>query len=127
MRKRVTFFIVLPLILGGMCYIFFRTGSWFADIFPTSIKVVPERNLFRFLIAVSPDFLWAFSLGSFLYSFQQYNEKYWFSLLILMLLLFSEWLQLFTSRRFTFDYFDLIAAILAWLLSYSLRNRLYEK
>lgn len=82
--------------------------------------------MFLLFIGILPDFLWAFSLGAFLYSFEQYREKCWYSLLILALLLVSELIQMHLSR-FVFDYFDLAAAFLAWMLSYSTRNLLYER
>ena len=119
--------IFFPLLLGALCYVFFRTGSWFADLFPISIKVIPQNKMFLLLIGILPDFLWAFSLGAFLYSFEQYREKHWYSLLILALLLLSELIQLYLRSRFVFDYLDLAAAFFAWMLSYSTRNLLYER
>ena len=126
MQKRFALLIFFPLLLGSLCYVFFRTGSWLADIFPLSIKVIPDNKMFLLFIGILPDFLWAFSLGAFLYSFEQYREKCWYSLLILALLLVSELIQMHLSR-FVFDYFDLAAAFLAWMLSYSTRNLLYER
>ena len=50
--------IFFPLLLGALCYVFFRTGSWFADLFPISIKVIPQNKMFLLLIGILPDFIW---------------------------------------------------------------------
>jgi hypothetical protein len=127
MGKRILLLILLPLLIGALFYIFFRTGSWFSDFFPKYLKVNISNEAFKYVTGIAPDFCWSFSIGSFLYSHRDYSNKSWFHFFVLFILIFSELIQMWMPKYFLFDVFDLLAALAAWFLSFKLRKLFYEK
>ena len=110
---------------GVVIYVFFRKGVWLSDLFPSTVKIETGNNLL-FLINILPDFLWNFSLANFLFTFSP-TKKAYYNYLVLAVLLFAEVIQLFLTQYFTFDYFDLVAAFIAWGVSINLKNLFNEK
>ncbi|MFT3844376.1 MAG: hypothetical protein QM725_04935 [Lacibacter sp.] len=96
-----------------------------SDLFPSTVKIETGNNLL-FLINILPDFLWNFSLANFLFTFSPTTKAY-YNYLVLAVLLFAEVIQLFLRQYFTFDYFDLLAAFIAWRVSLEFKNMFYEK
>lgn len=127
MIRRVVWLMLLPLVAGLLIYVFFRTGSYLADLFPASWKWKGESRMLLFVTGWLPDFLWCFSLSSFLFSFQVFNIYRSYKFLVLSLLLISETGQLYSNQYFVFSSFDLAAAFFAWIVSYKQRNLFYEK
>jgi hypothetical protein len=109
---------LLPLIAGGAIYILFRKQGLLGfqlDVF----SALPNYPTGLFLINVMPDFFWAYSFCSALFLFALWfklSSKY-SSILIFILVCSSEIIQLFLQNRFTFDFFDLLASVIAFLLS----------
>lgn len=127
MIRRVIWLMLMPLVAGLLMYVFFRTDSYLADLFPPSWKWKGENRILLFVTGWLPDFLWCFSLSSFLFSFQVLNTYRSFKFLVLSLLFISEIGQLCSNNYFVFNSFDLAAAFSAWIVSYKLRNLFYEK
>lgn len=126
--KATLIHVLLPLLLGFLIYLFFRTNTWFHQ------TMLPEwKTQFTFestiLTAIFkfhlPDFCWSYSFTSALLLW-----KYWYKLkltyfepFLLIILMTSEIVQLFLKPAFTFDWFDLVAAIIAFCLSFFFSNR----
>ena len=127
MLKRIVMLCVLPLMLGGAVYIFFREGG----LLGLSWKVPCDPGVFgRFLISTFPDFCWSFSLANALYLFLcgLYVSLRKSFILVTAVIVFSEMIQVFFPKRFTFDFKDLLAGLLAVFLStYYSKQALYEK
>ena len=126
MLKRFLILCFLPLLAGGLIYLFFRTDSPLADLVPLKYKYIPVEAWQKLLTGVLPDFLWSFSMANFLYSFSFLRKWKFFNWVVLLLLLLAEIIQLFTGTLFVFDYYDILAAILAFLFSFIVRNKFYE-
>jgi hypothetical protein len=89
-------------------------------------KIFSSEALLQLLVGVLPDFLWSFSFANFLYSFVFLRRYQFFHLFVLLLLVLAELIQLFSGTLFIFDYYDVVAAISAFLLSFILRNKFHE-
>ncbi len=72
-----------------------------------------------------PDFCWSLSLASSLFLFQGKTEwgSYFFSFVVLLLLVGAEFIQSLFPQHFTFDWGDVVAAVLAFLLSYNYKPK----
>jgi len=111
-------FCFIPLLIGGCVYVFFRTGGLLGFSIAGPGRI--DNQLWRGVINVLPDFCWAFSLVNALYLFAAYQQvgfwkTTWFALFLIII---SETVQLLLPGSFTFDWFDLFAAIAAFLLSF---------
>lgn len=119
---------ILPLIAGFLIYFFFRPNVWFVQFFDKRESLISfsQMNQFQKLLIFSgPDFCWTYSLSSALFiwgNWQGQNLKY-FPAFVFFLIVLSELGQLFIPKNFTFDWFDIFAALLAFLLSYLLTYR----
>ncbi len=124
--------VILPLIIGGSIYIFFRCNTWLhinilndnQPVYRCSLNGTTGRIItFQF-----PDFCWNYALASSLFLWQNWSKIVipGFPLLVALLLLVAEFAQYFLSSMFTFDAADLVAAILAFWLSFRYVNS-YEK
>ena len=116
--RKAFFLCVLPLLVGACIYVLFRREGLmgFSINEPRQFK----NEFARILINTIPDFCWSFSLVNALYLFAKtrtigFWKTTWLAGLIIIL---SEAIQLLFPRSFTFDMLDLIAAILAFLLSF---------
>lgn len=121
--RQILFHAVLPLFIGFLIYIFFRPEVWFIQFLQKRepLIILKEMNpLQKLLIFSGPDFCWAYSLSSALLIWYKWMGRTinHFGLLVLILVILSELLQLFFPSIFTFGWFDLIAALLAFTLSY---------
>lgn len=126
MLKRFFILCFLPLLAGGLIYVFFRTDSAIADLIPMQFKFFYSDAFLQVLVGVLPDFLWSFSFANFLYSFVFLRRYQFFHLFVLLLLVLAELIQLFSGTLFIFDYYDVLAAISAFLFSFKLRNKFHE-
>lgn len=126
MNRRVVWLMLLPLVAGLLIYVFFRTGSYLADLFPASWKWQGENKTVLFVIGWLPDFLWCFSFANFLFTYRL-SSGFYYSFIVLLILLIGELIQGFFNTAFTFDYFDLLAAVIAWLMSLKMKTLFYEK
>ena len=126
--RKLIFHIILPLIAGAAIYIFFRKNTWLRihllppDIYSVTLSRGPLNDLFVFNL---PDFCWSYSLASSLFYWKRLdkvNNRY-FPVLVLLLIIAAESAQYFLSPQFTFDRLDIVAAIMAFFLSYLLNGR----
>lgn len=125
--------VLLPLIIGGSIYFFFRNHTWLnyyifqKDQFLMKPPIGFPSKLFLY---VFPDFCWSYSFTSATLiwgKFYQIRLKL-LPLLILCTLIICEAAQVMFKSYFTFDWFDMIAAILAFILSMAnIKYWSYEK
>jgi hypothetical protein len=116
--------ILLPLAVGGLVYLLFRSNSWIhAQLFSPGADL-PVIKIHGFLADVLrynfPDFCWSYALAASMFVWQRWSEypRKWVTVLALLLLTGSEFIQL-VQPGFTFDWKDLVAAILGFGLSYT--------
>lgn len=124
--RQVLLHVILPLAAGLIIYLFCRSGTWLHRLLlfsPAKPPVIPPSNTFSRIIAFNvPDFCWCYSLSSALLLWEQWqHKKYrWLPAIVLLILLANEAVQYFLPSVFTFDLADMIAAILAFGLSFLL-------
>ena len=108
---------LLPLIAGTVFYILFRPFPLAANLFPAQLQ---RESMPGFLVNSFPDFCWSYSLAMALYLFALYfNIRRWkITLCTGVLLPGSELIQLLFPENFTFDIYDLVAVLIAFVLSY---------
>lgn len=116
---------VVPLVAGFLIYFFLRPNIWFVEFFEKREPMISlaEMNRFqRLLIFSGPDFCWAYSLSSALFIWHKWQNRIsnHFAYFVFFLVILSELLQFLLPSKFTLDWFDVIAAILAFALSYLL-------
>lgn len=120
---QTAFHILLPLIAGITCYILFRKDTWFHRqfFFGQGFPVIESEGTgIRILAFHLPDFCWSYSLAAALFTWKKWSGASirYFSLLVLLVLMGSELIQILLSGTFTFDWIDVLAAFIAFLLSY---------
>jgi hypothetical protein len=131
--QKIIFHVLLPLVAGAAIYYICNPGSSIVQrMLPAFF--IPEHPLLdtsksaliRIVLFNGPDFCWSYSLVSSLLYWQYaaafYRKYFW--PVILLLLLGQELIQLLFPGYFTFDILDIIAALIAFLLSLYL-NRVY--
>jgi hypothetical protein len=125
--------IILPLVIGFYIYAAYRPASigFFSPVdrlvkawaIPPIIPIdTRQPGIFaRFLLFYLPDICWAFALANALALVWWHRVRSPLRLYagIATLVAASEILQYWTPRHFTFDWYDLLAAIVAVVLSYS--------
>lgn len=132
-RKRDFFLILLhialPLLIGVVIYLKGKEDTWLNNHFPflnfSLIHWHADNIWHRLLVYNLPDFCWDYSFASALFFWGRKafaNSKY-FPVMILLILLMSEAIQIFMPAAFTFDWLDMLGAVLAfsmsWLLNYA--------
>jgi hypothetical protein len=135
MNKKAThifLFVLLPLIIGTAIYLLMRQGTWlhyFTGMGRGRPVILAANGLQKILANQGPDFCWCFSLASALFIFQKITgiKSKTYALFVLTVLALSEAIQLLFPGQFTFDWWDVCAAIVAFLLSYILNHHLNEK
>lgn len=141
MRKLIFIHVAIPLLLGGLIYISFRSLSlrmfnWFEwskiDFFTSLIRdlIYPLKNYippwFYFSL---PDGLWIYSFSSALLIYWNNDfekVKYWLLIPFVSGILI-EILQGFKFFSGTFDFLDLFFSILGLLLSKTIINSKFKK
>jgi hypothetical protein len=128
---KIILHVLLPLIIGYFIYFFLRPGYWFVRLFGERQPLIDTGQLSTFqknIIFSGPDACWVYSLSSCLFIWEKWNggTNKFFPALIFLVVILSEFIQLLLAPAFTFDWPDLIAAILGFLMSYLLVFR-YEK
>jgi hypothetical protein len=121
--KRLLLHILLPLVIGFFIYFFYRPQVVFIQWIAERKPLLPLDELQewqRWLIYSGPDFCWCYSLSSALFTWHQFQFKRirFFPVLVILLLLLQELLQARLLPQFTFDWADIVAAVLAFGLSY---------
>jgi len=122
-KKQFIFGFLLPILIGGLIYVFFRSNtlimfSWFNDlrISPIILDIrqytMPFKNYFPdwFLYSL-PDGLWIFSYTSLILLLSnniiKFKNIFWI-LIIFIYVISIEFLQLFGLYNGTFDIFDIL-------------------
>lgn len=121
MVKKLLWYCLFPLITGTLIYLFFHPGNLWLHKFvsgitgplPNFFYLVRDRPVLHFLLYHLPDACWDFALAWFL---QEYiiRTKFRFlqAAIIILILSFTETVQLFYPQQFTFDLWDLLIACL---------------
>jgi len=129
--RQMIFHVLLPLIFGIVIYFLFRKDTWFHQyFFSVQMKfplIEPQNTAGKIMAFNLPDFCWSYSFASALFLWKRWMGSKWvvFPVLVLSLLLVAEFIQLYFSHWFTFDWADIFAALLAYVLSYKANDR-YE-
>jgi hypothetical protein len=123
-RKQYFFLLViLPLVAGALVYLLMRNNTWIHELIGFNPKkpVIAPVGFLRQLIAYQfPDFCWSLSFASCLFLFQKkldLSAKV-ITPLVFFFLISAEVIQYFIPGTFTFDWLDVSAAIIAFILSY---------
>lgn len=120
---------LFPLLAGGAVYLLFHPAR-FGGILP--FRFPAGHPVLQLLFNSLPDFCWSYSLAMALFLFAlhfQFRRSH-ISLLVALLLPGAELIQLLFPEKFTFDWNDLAAAILAVILSmlsYGIIRKTYGK
>ncbi len=123
LAKSIALHSILPLLIGFLLYFFFRPGVAFIQWIDKREPLLPLHQLNQvqhWLIYSGPDFCWCYSLSAALFTWHQWQKKpvRFFWVFVLLLVVMQEILQGWLLPHFTFDWTDMIAAILAFWLSY---------
>jgi hypothetical protein len=129
--KPLALHVVLPLFCGGLIYLLFRQDTFLHKIIFRAYhqSFIRWDNWLTYFIAYNlPDFCWSYSLASVLFIWEKWQEKMikLFPFYIFLILLSAETIQLFLPGSFRFDWLDIVAALLGFLLSYY-EFHFYEK
>jgi hypothetical protein len=131
--KKIILHVILPLLIGFIIYSIARPDNWITQNILSIIFSNKESdnssptNWFAIIIVFNgADFCWSYSLTSALLVWKKLAafKTAFFSVLIFIIILVQELVQYFFPSYFTFDIWDIVAAILAFLLSFAL-NRKY--
>ncbi len=114
--KKILLHTILPLLLGFCIYLFFHKPNLLLHVYcnkylsiPNYYVLIKNNWLAVLLLNHLPDILWAYSFGIFLsISFQFVENKYLKAALILLIVSFTEVVQIFYPKSFTFDWLDLV-------------------
>ncbi len=120
----IVFHCLVPLFTGGLIYLFFRSA-----VFTYAPKVEVQQPWLKQFYFTLPDFCWSYSFAAALYLFSLYYHLCFIgtAMLIFIALIGAEVVQLYLPDQFTFDYFDLAAAVLAFVLcTFQMAKRAYE-
>lgn len=124
--------VVLPLFLGGIIYILFRTDtllmfSWFKSFGLGEVITNWRKSTFQkydiplVLIYSLPDSLWVYSFSNIMLQVWQYNlslNSIFWLLFVPIVAIFSEVGQFFNLISGTFDLTDLVFVCIALSMSY---------
>lgn len=129
--KRILWHVVLPLIIGFFIYFFFRPQVAFVQWLGNREPLLPLHQLNQlqqWFIYSGPDLCWCYSLSSALFIWQRWtgNDRWQFAVLVFVLVIGSELLQGWLIPGFTMDIADVVAAILAFSLSFVLTRKKHE-
>jgi hypothetical protein len=119
MKKWVHIF--LPLVVGGSIYLFFHKPDLLLHQYiktPNYYHLFKENRLFQFCLNYVPDILWAYSLSHFLFLYLLLNYRWKKLVIVIILVSFSECIQLYLPNIFTFDIYDLILNVSAAFLHF---------
>lgn len=130
MLKKVLLYCFFPLLCGVLFYIFFHTPDLLLHQWLSSYKTFPNyyhllKNNFwgRLLLNHFADILWCYSLTHFFRLFYFLNlSMQTRAALIVLIVSFTEIIQLFFPKQFTFDWIDLFICFLIPFLIFKLKK-----
>jgi hypothetical protein len=120
MLKSLFWHCALPMLIGLAVYIFFHKPNlvihqWIFNYcpIPNYYVLINKFSIAEFLLNHLPDCLWAYSLTYFLALFISNSfTRLVKAALIIIIVSFTEIIQLFFLNQFTFDWVDLFLSIL---------------
>lgn len=130
--KKIALHVIFPLIIGLIIYIIARPGTWLVQkLLPFRLSFIEESSglsptwLTKLVVFSGPDFCWNYSITSALLFWKYFSgvKQHYFPVFILVLILLQEFIQLLFAKYFTFDILDIVAAVLAFLLSLFLNRK----
>ena len=120
---KILLHIIAPLIIGCEIYLNGSHDNWL-NIHGSFLRIpfsMPLQNNFwnQVLVYNFPDFCWDYSFASalFLWREKTSGKRDYFPIAVLSLLIMSESIQVLMPGSFTFDWLDMLAALLAFSLS----------
>lgn len=128
--KKVLLYCFFPLLSGVLFYIFFHKADLLLHRWLNSCSTFPNyynllKNNFggKLLLNHFADIAWCYSLSHFLRLFYFVNLSHNTSAaLIILIVSFTEIIQLFFPKQFTFDWIDLFICFLIPLLIFKLNK-----
>lgn len=122
--KKILLHTMLPLLLGFCIYLFFHKPNLAIHHYlyrycsiPNYYAAIKNNWLANFILNHAADVLWAYSFGIFLIiSFQSIKNKYLKAAFILLIVSFTEIVQVFYPKIFTFDWLDLLFIVITQLI-----------
>ena len=122
--------VFLPLLIGLIIYVLYRPNVWITRYLDLGIDItfnIENYSLLeKWVIFSGPDFCWAYSFASLIFilnhsfKFMSHGVVFFF---ILLLTETSEMLQLLLKPNFTFSISDLVAILMACILSFFLNKK----
>jgi hypothetical protein len=130
--RAIFWHVMFPLLIGFIIYFLFRKGTWIHAFFISSNHhqplILTKGTIARIIAYNLPDFCWSYSFSCALFIWKKIfgKEIKRFPIIVFTLLLTGEIIQFFFPSAFTFDWLDIIAAVLGFSLSWLQTDR-YEK
>ena len=122
--RRLIVHIILPLVIGLAIYVFFRKNTWLHHhLLPQAFDTItlPQNRVSDFFIYNVPDFCWSYSLSYALFMWNgssPFIAQGKFAMGVVVLLITVEVIQIWMPSKFTFDWLDLAATLVAFCLSW---------
>jgi hypothetical protein len=121
--KKIILHTIVPLFIGFCVYLFFHKPNLLIHFYAnkyfafSNYYAAIKNNWFAiFMLNHVPDILWAYSFGIFLITILGFiQNKYSKAAFILVLVSFTEIMQIFYPKNFTFDLVDLFLIIITQL------------
>lgn len=126
--KKYHVYIILPLIISLIIYTFFRSENIIINQIIYDFYPKPHHftlNISNFLIYNLPQGLWVFSAT--LISKNLYIKKFNLAFLPLIFSFYIETIQYFHLTNGTFDSWDLITAVISFIMAYFFVSCPYKK
>ncbi|MEP7231341.1 MAG: hypothetical protein ABI691_13865 [Ginsengibacter sp.] len=123
---KILLHIAAPLIIGLEIYLNGNQNTWLYDhlsFLRLPYNIHYQNNWWNQLLMYNlPDFCWdySFAFALFLWRGKNAADRKYFPVIVCLLLMASEAIQIFMPGSFTFDWLDMLAAALAFSLSYFL-------
>lgn len=119
---RIAIHCILPLVIGFLIYYFFRPEVAFIQWMGNTLPLMNPQEMSAFgkwLVYSGPDFCWSYSLTSalLLWNNTRTHPHRFFPWIAAALVIGAELVQWSLPGKFVFDWADLLAAVLAFILS----------
>ena len=121
---KILLHVFLLLLIGFFIYVFYRPNVWITRFlnwkFNEQLNAESYPVITKWIIYSGPDFCWAYSFASAIFILNHLyihrSQRFMFAF-ILVILMFSEIIQLFLKPYFTFSMSGLIAVIAGCIFS----------
>jgi hypothetical protein len=119
--KKIILHIFTPLFIGAIIYLFFHQPNLVLHKYIHTVNFYANfkgNKIFIICLNHLPDILWAYSLSYFFFTFLTFKKSILKLITIVLVLLFSECIQLFYPKIFTFDILDITLMVATSLIVY---------